>query len=818
MTRLTLRTKAEGPSVAKDFYGLFFEDINRAADSGLYPEMLRNRSFEDSLLPAETEAIDGGDFFRTKMGFREQFFRGEGTRSWAEKVAPTDVPAWYADNASIELLKDGTLNAKRLAALKADFEKDGVLYNVGYVGVPALKGKTCRFYAFLRSDADLPLQVRIAGADGTVYAQADIIVKAGDYARYDAELTPDADDTSARFEFKALEKGTLILGFTSLMPADTYMGHGLRKDLMELLKLTNSHFMRFPGGCIVEGLNKDTAMRFTDTVGPVWERPSKWNLWHYRSTNGLGFHEYLQLCEDLGMEALYVVNCGMTCQGRGPEFFLGEELDSFVDETFMALEYAMGGTDTRWGALRAEMGHPEPFRIKYIEIGNENDGPEYDKRYPVFYQALQEKYPDIILISNAHTERRGLPTQIVDEHYYNDWQFFFQSGHLYDRYDKKGPQVFLGEYAVTRGEDVGTLRSALSESAFLMGAEHNPEVVTLTAYAPLFENIHYASWNPNLIRFDNARSCGIPFAHALSILGADRGETLIREELETEKMQPVKYGFPGFIAYTNGVRVASFEVDGKPAEVSKTLTGRWLPTEDGFVVSNDEGNEKFGNVTRYPVTLHMTHSVLGLEQNMKIRYRAKVYVDESTPKFALTVWTHNTTEPGFRGLSERRWNLAETEQYSWTVENGKGRAYYLYRYQEQPLGESFDMPIRYGEVNEFEIVTDETGYDCYLNGEHVQRVQDRTYGKVTVLAQQDDGHVYVKLLNGSDTPETVKIDVDIPMETGFVTRTIQGSPSDTNTPDSPETIRVEEGEGTLDGSGAIVLPAWSLTGIRWKKK
>jgi len=814
MTHLTIPTKVQGPKVAPDLYGLFFEDINRAADSGLYPEMLRNRSFEDSIEPIETTQVDNGDFFVTKEGYREQFFRGEGTALWASRVEATDVPAWYTVNAVMELQREDTLHPNRMASLKVAFEDGGKLFNIGYTGVPAVAGAKSHFYAFIKAEKDMSFVLQIAGEKG-VYGSCEIEVKAGDYTRYDADLICDALDGDARFEIIAKQAGTAVFGFTSLMPTDTYHGHGLRTDLMELLRVTNSRFLRFPGGCIVEGLNKDTAMRFSDTVGPVWTRPGKWNLWHYRATNGLGFHEYLQLCEDLNLEALYVVNCGMTCQGRGPEFFLGEELDAFLQETYDAMEYATGDVSTKWGALRAEMGHPEPFRIKYLEIGNENDGPEYDMRYEYFYEKLSKRYPDVILISNAHTERRGLPTQIVDEHYYNDLQFFFQSGHLYDAYDKKGPQVFLGEYAVTRGQDVGTLHSALSEAAFMMGCEHNPEVVTLASYAPLFENVHYPSWNPNLIRFDNYRSCGIPSCYALGVLGADRGEYLVKEGLKTDTLQPVKYGFPGFIAYENGVTVKEMVVDGVKADISKQLTGNWIE-KDGALVSDDSPNFARPN-TRYPVTLHMTHCVLNEEQVASADYSVKVFVDENTPKFAITVWTHNTTEPGFRGLSQRRWNLAETEQYSWTVDGTKGRAYYLYRYQEQPLCDSFDLPIRMGEYNEFRVVTDETGYDCYLNGVHVQRVQDRTYGRITSLVQQDDEYIYVKLLNASDREELVTMDIDVPVEKSYRANLLTGDVTGFNTLEEPTKVAVQEIAGEFGDEISYLTPAWSITGLVIKK-
>lgn len=276
------------------------------------------------------------------------------------------------------------------------------------------------------------------------------------------------------------------------MPDNTYMGHGLRTDLVEKLKGMSPKFMCFPGGCIVEGTTPSTAMRFRDTVGPAWERPSKLFVWHYRSTLGLGFHEYLQLREDLGMEPLYVCNCGMTCQGRKSVLLEGEALDEMVQDTLDAIEYAIGSKESKWGRLRASMGHPEPFKMTYLEIGNENWGPDYEKRYNMIYKKVKELYPQIKTIANEHVEKNGCPAECVDEHFYNTTEFFAERVNYYDDYDRKGPKIFVGEVAVN--DYMGQLYAALGEAAFLMGIEKNQDIVTLASYAPLFENVNYRAW------------------------------------------------------------------------------------------------------------------------------------------------------------------------------------------------------------------------------------------------------------------------------------------------------------------------------------
>ncbi|MGN1235073.1 MAG: alpha-L-arabinofuranosidase, partial [Christensenellaceae bacterium] len=406
---------------AEDFYGLFFEDINRAGDSGIYPEMIRNRSFEDSIPPHDVTMYgEDNAVFVNEGGWPDVFYHGEGIPRWTKDLPYTPIPAWYADRATIAL-SEKTLNANREAALDITFEKGGKVYNVGYAGVSVKENDTYAFYCFASSEG-IDVSLSLEGKDGSVYAQESIHVEGG-YRRYDVTFQAKGTDHDALFVLRA-DEGKLLLGFTSLMPTDTYKGHGLRKDLCEMLKGLSPKFLRFPGGCIVEGLSKSTAMRFSRTIGPVWERPSHQLMWHYRATNGLGFHEYLQLCEDLQVAPLYVVNVGLTCQARVASLFEGEELDCMLQEAFDALEYAMGDVTTPFGKLRAENGHPEPFKIKYVEIGNENFGPDYFSRYKKYYDALKAKYPDIIYISNCHTEWERLPTEVVDEHYYDTPNFF----------------------------------------------------------------------------------------------------------------------------------------------------------------------------------------------------------------------------------------------------------------------------------------------------------------------------------------------------------------------------------------------------------
>lgn len=544
MSKLKIKTKERRFETARDLYGIFFEDINRAGDGGLYPEMLRNRSFEDSVLPEGYIQQEDGIHVKTVSGWLDEFCNGEGLCRWVKgnNISETEIPAWYTHNAKMELELTDTLNEHRDAALRIQFEKGGSLTNTGYCGISVKAGESYSLYLFAKAKEEIGLDVAIE-YQGKVLTGNSLVVSGREYTRYDMKLTAAEDCHEAQLTISCKEGGEILLGFISLMPDNTYMGHGLRTDLVEKLKGMSPKFMRFPGGCIVEGTTPSTAMRFRDTVGPAWERPSKLFLWHYRSTLGLGFHEYLQLCEDLGMEPMYVCNCGMTCQGRKSVLLEGEALDEMVQDTLDAIEYAIGSKESKWGRLRASMGHPEPFKMTYLEIGNENWGPDYEKRYNMIYKKVKELYPQIKTIANEHVEKNGCPAECVDEHFYNTTEFFAEHVNYYDDYDRKGPKIFVGEVAVNEGNYMGQLYAALGEAAFLMGIEKNQDIVTLASYAPLFENVNYRAWYPNLIRFNNHQSLGIPTYYVWKMFGQNRGEYVVRSEDEGGQCSLEEFGF-----------------------------------------------------------------------------------------------------------------------------------------------------------------------------------------------------------------------------------------------------------------------------------
>jgi alpha-L-arabinofuranosidase len=505
---LTVAVDKPGHAISPTLYGIFFEDINCSADGGIYAEMVRNRSFEDSDKPDWWEAVGKGP-----VNF-------ELAVDSTQPVSPKNP------------------HSLRVAIGKPGNGRTGVANN-GFWGVALTKGQTYGLSLFARGGEGFagPLTVSLEGSDGTVYAQKSIQSLAPDWKRYQLTLKANATDPKARLVITATQPGTFWLDMVSLFPKRTWKNrpNGLRPDLAEMLAGLKPGFVRFPGGCWVEGDTMSLAYRWKQTIGDPSERRTQYNLWQYQATHGIGFHEYLQMCEDLGAEPLFVINCGMSHKEVVPLDKMGE----FVQDALDAIEYANGPVTSTWGAVRAKNGHPAPFNMKYMEIGNENGGPAYNERYALFYDAIKAKYPQMHLVADEWSGRpTKRPVEIVDEHYYSTPEFFVANAGKYDSYDRAGRKVYVGEYAVTQGCGQGNLRAAVGEAAFMTGMERNSDVVLLASYAPLFANVHYKKWNPDLIDFDSSRVYGIPSYYVQKMFSENRGDVVLPVTVTAPEVAP----------------------------------------------------------------------------------------------------------------------------------------------------------------------------------------------------------------------------------------------------------------------------------------
>lgn len=470
---LTVDVDKPGVKVSPMLYGIFFEEINRAGDGGLYAELIRNRSLEDADKP----------------------------EGWTSGTLDRSAP----------------LNGNNPTSLRID----GRTANEGFKGIAVEKGKDYRLTLYARGEGGLA--VELAGAQKT------IVGLGKEWKKFEATLTPTRTDTHAQLVIA----GRAWLDMVSLVPADAVRGM-FRRDLFEMLKAMHPAFVRFPGGCFVEGDRLENAVRWKKTVGDIAERPGHWNLWGYRSTDGFGFYEYLVLCEELGPEPLFVVNVGMSHVEQGKQN--GPPAEEFVQDALDAIEYANGPVESKWGALRAKAGHPAPFHLKFMEIGNENGGKLYHERYAAFYDAIKAKYPEMTLIAN---DCGGVPTnrpvEVVDSHAYTSADDMRKMAARYDNADRKGAKVYFGEYAVTLPAGRGNLAVAVAEAAFMTGLERNSDLVRLASYAPLFEHVGYAKWHPNAIVFDGARCYGIPSYYVQALFAANRADVIVPVDLTEAK-------------------------------------------------------------------------------------------------------------------------------------------------------------------------------------------------------------------------------------------------------------------------------------------
>ena len=522
---------AGGKAISDELIGIFFEDISSAADGGLYAELLQNGSFEFS--PVERDGWGPGTAWRlVRLGH---------STGWMEPRMDNPL---HKNNPTYMRL--------HVERVKEFYDYKGWkgfgLQNDGFDGISVKAGAKYDFSMFLRvpqvektytlqgQEASATPRLRIAlvepphgwGQEPKLLAEATIDATGNDWKKYEAVLTPAEDCRNAVLQVLSLNVGVVDVDQVSLMPEDTYKGHGLRKDLAQALADLHPKFMRFPGGCVVHGGGDGfwNTYRWKTTIGPREQRRQLKNTWGYHQSMALGYYEYFQFCEDLGMQPLPILPCGVSCQGmnggwgmknQAQEVVPMSEMDEWVQDALDLIEWANGDPATsKWAKMRADQGHPKPFGLKYLGLGNEERiSPEFCERFRYIYKKVMEKHPEIIIVgtagpgshpSNPDLENGwnlagelGMP--IIDEHYYEPNKYFLESKQ-YDKYPRdRKTKVYLGEYASKDKK----LIDALAEALYLLHVERNGDIVCMTSYAPLFARKNATNWNPDLIYFDNER-------------------------------------------------------------------------------------------------------------------------------------------------------------------------------------------------------------------------------------------------------------------------------------------------------------------------
>ena len=515
----------EGAPIQETMYGIFFEDINFAADGGLYAELVKNRSFE-----FPDDAL-------------------QGWKAFGKVEVRNDGP--FARNPHYVRLSD-PMHPHKWTGLD----------NEGFFGIGVKEGEQYRFSVWARvpsgGSSDLRVEIVNTASMGENHflCQQNLKVTGKEWTKYQVVLTPDATlDKAVLRIFLTGDRETVDLEHVSLFPVDTWMGHenGMRKDLAQALADLHPGIFRFPGGCIVEGTDLDTRYNWKNSVGPVENRPLNENRWEYTfphrfypdyyQSYGLGFYEFFLLSEEIGSEPLPILSCGLACQFQNdnPSAHVPvNELQPYIQDALDLIEFANGPVTSTWGKVRADMGHPEPFNLKYIGIGNE----QWDQLYPdhlvPFVDAIRKAYPEIKIVGSSGPDSEGkqfdflwpemkkIGADLVDEHFYRPYEWFLSQGARYDNYDREGPKVFAGEYAChAKGKKWNHYYASLLEAAFMTGIERNADIVHMATYAPLFAHVEGWQWRPDLIWYDNLRSFRTVSWHVQQLYGQYRGKNTL---------------------------------------------------------------------------------------------------------------------------------------------------------------------------------------------------------------------------------------------------------------------------------------------------
>jgi len=779
---IRINTSRPGEKISPLLYGIFFEEINRAGEGGIYAEMIQNRSFEDN----------------------------------------TAFPiAWLSENAAISLDRANPIHPDNPTALKVEAQADGRVINSGFVGGPQggtpraanrfwqtrIQDQPGQIFVEAGAEYDLTLYARsenggerldlsIVGNDGKVLAHTGF-KPTKNWQKYTFLLTAQRTDTNCRLVISNAQAATYWLDMVSLFPRRTWnhRKNGLRPDLMKMVAAMKPAFVRFPGGCFVESENMPDRMIWKNSVGPVEQRKGQWCIWQYQVSNGLGYHEYLQMCEDLEAEPLFVINCGMGHRYTVPM----NEMEPFVQDALDAIEYANGPVSSKWGAERAKNGHPAPFGLKYMEIGNENGGRNYAERYALIAKAILEKYPYMRLVANEATP--GYKNDILDPHLYSDSNTFRRDAERFDRQDRNGPKIYFGEYAVTNGAGKGNLNAALGEAAFMTGLERNGDIVIMSSYAPLFRRAGWETWNPDAIVFDQSRVFGTPSYWTQVMFSNNRADRNLDLKLTvSEEKQKTFKGFVGLGSWETKVAYKDLRItqrDGKVLAAPdfgsgfdgvRPVRGRWQ-AQAGELTQSTLDTDTLA-VVGLPEWEDYTISV----QAKKLEGREGFLVGFAMPDTGTKSWLNlggwGNTEHGIEHPD------TSTHRIGGAIETGKW----------------YDIRIDVGGDT----------VKCFLDGKEIfsqKIIQNSALAAVAGLDQKT-GETILKFVNSDREPITLTIDTGVlkPATLKGTALTLAGDdPSMENTFEEPLKIIPKKSSFRAKSDDfRYTFPANSISILRWK--
>jgi alpha-L-arabinofuranosidase len=543
LTITNVNAQTTEKKISPDLFGLFFEDINYSADGGLYAELVQNRSFEYN--PTEQ-----GDW--NPYSFWQYYTPGF---SYGKISVETNSPI-HPNNPHYMVLDIAHVGHEA----KYTGETGVGLKNSGFDGIVVRKGESYNFSMFACQISKEPIAwtISLQTQKGEILGSASFSTSSEKWTKYTAAITATANNDSASLVVLATTEGKIALDVISLFPEKTFKNrpNGMRADLAQVLADMNPRFIRFPGGCLAHGDGLQNMYRWKNTIGPLEERKEQRNLWGYNQTGGLGYFEYFQFCEDIGAKPLPVLPAAVSCQNSGGTWRIGgtgqralaiEELQDYIQEVIDLIEWANGPATSTWGAKRAAAGHPAPFNLQYVGIGNEDKiTPEFEERFTMIFNAVKAKHPEITVIGTSGPFHSGedfdkgwklandLKVPVVDEHYYVQPEWFVGNQKRYDSYARNAGQVYLGEYASWGNK----LKNAIAEAAYMTSLERNGDVVRMASYAPLLAKKGFTQWKTDMIFFDNVNICLTPNYYVQKMFSANQGDlyfdkVILKDENDT---------------------------------------------------------------------------------------------------------------------------------------------------------------------------------------------------------------------------------------------------------------------------------------------
>lgn len=788
--------------ISPTLYGAFFEDINYGADGGLYGELTYNRSFEI----------------------------GDGLKGWT---------VGKEGKGTVTIQTNGSLNENNPHYIEVKMEDSGLtLTNKGLSGMLVKKGETYHFTGYMKvlSGEWTGLKISLVDEKGNMIGEGiigkDILEKqlqtkaepVWTKQSVDIEVMGAATEEALKTSLviSPIGTGAIQMDMLSLFPESTFNNreNGLRMDLATAVKEMTPKFFRFPGGCVVEGMNMDNAYRWKDTIGPVEMRKENSNLWGYQQSYGLGFYEYFLFCEDIGAEPLPVINVGMACQARKGDLVAIPDLQPYIQDALDLVEYANGDASTTWGAIRIASGHPEPFHMKYLAVGNEQWGQAYYDRYFRFYKALHEKYPEIQLVFAAGPLAEGGifedawkfvkngQADLVDEHYYMAPNWFYANVDRYDDYDRTGPKVFVGEYAAHGTGKRNNMESALAEAAFMTGLEKNSDVVAMASYAPLFGKIDASQWNPDLIWFNNSQTLLTPNYYVQKLFANNKGDYLLESQLTTGETAadviPIK-GSVGVGSWSTSVAYKDIQVTSATGEV--LLSADNTSDLSKWIKNNGDWQTKDGVIqqTKLVDNCFMYTGPKDL-QNYTITLKAK----------------KNGGNEGFLimfGAKDKKnyywWNLGGWGNTQSAIEKSVAGS-------KSMVGSGVPYEVKTGEWINLKVEVSGDQIKCYANEVLVHEERDQMGHKAlyATVSETESHEVIVKMVNASTKDQNVHVTLNGlgTMEFGLKGFELIGESAITeNTLKNPEAIKPEEvAEKQVNQGFDYLFPANSVSVLRLK--